>query len=176
MKETLYTGAIEVELTGLAMVRQRRMINIEEPLAHSSVVALARATEGNHVWDYGGMREETIDVTILSQPFVPEGRSAADSTEPTLLACIAPDGCPGVQFDASQWLKAADAQDIRELRETSFGEHYLSDELAQGTREYDAQVDAVLTYCEVTDLGFTCTLSLHALEQWMTLHRPDFIK
>lgn len=171
MTKTMYTGAIEVELTGLAMVRQRRMVHVEEPLAHSSVVALARATEGNHVWEYRGMREETIDVTILSQPYTPEKQVA----EEILLACIAPDDCPGVQFDASQWLRAADAREMRELQETSFGEQYLSDELAQGAREYDAQVDAVLTYCEATGLGFTCTLSIHALGQWMTLHRPDCI-
>lgn len=171
MTKTMYTGAIEIELTGLAMVCQRRMIHVDELLALSAVIDLARASEHNHVWEYRGMREETIDVTILSQPYTPEKQAI----EEVLLACIAPDGCPGVQFDASQWLRAADAREMRELRETSFGEQYLSDELAQGAREYDAQVDAVLTYCEATDLGFTCTLSIHALEQWMTLHRPDCI-
>lgn len=73
-EEDFYAGNVEVELTGLAMMRQRRTMRLSKPLSWSSVEALAKETEGNHVWDYQGMREETIEVMILGQHSSPQGQ------------------------------------------------------------------------------------------------------
>ncbi|MBA2681101.1 MAG: hypothetical protein H0U76_22225 [Ktedonobacteraceae bacterium] len=66
IQEPLYEGEVSVELTGLAAMRQRRIIRLEKLLPQSAVEDLARETAENHVWDYQGMQDETIEVTILS--------------------------------------------------------------------------------------------------------------
>lgn len=59
-QEALYIGAVEIELTGLAIMRQRRTLSLGEPLGQVAVETLARETERNHVWDYQSMQEDTI--------------------------------------------------------------------------------------------------------------------
>lgn len=66
IQEPLYGGEISVELTGQAFMQQRRTIRLEKPLLQSEVEDLARETAGNYVWDYQGMKDETIEVAILS--------------------------------------------------------------------------------------------------------------
>ena len=65
IQEPLYEGEVSVELTGLAVVRQRRTIRLEKPLPQSAVEDLARETVGSYVWDYQGMQDETIEMTVL---------------------------------------------------------------------------------------------------------------
>lgn len=90
-----------------------------------------------------------------------------------IIAHLWPDGCPGITFDASFWLRLADAQDLRDLRDTSFAGNYLSDELAYGARAYHPQVRAVLAYCEALNCGYTCALPIQATEAWLLRHRSD---
>jgi hypothetical protein len=137
--EPRYIGAVKVELAGLALMHQRRTLSLTEPLGRSEVEALALTAERNHVWDYQGMQEDTIRVVILSQP-----QALPESALEPIIAHLFPDGCPGVTFDASFWLHQADAQDLRDLRETDFAGNYFSDELAHAARAYDSQVEAVL--------------------------------
>lgn len=65
-QEDCYVGDVSVELTGLAIMRQRRVLHLTEPLPASSVEALAKQTAGDHEWNYQDMRDETVEVTILS--------------------------------------------------------------------------------------------------------------
>ena len=64
----LFAGKVDVELTGVAIVRQRRTVVLAEHLTQSEVEELAIETAGDHLWDYQGVQYETIDVTILSYP------------------------------------------------------------------------------------------------------------
>jgi len=66
VQENIYSDEVSVELTGLAAMRQRRTIRLEKPLPQSAVEDMARETAGNYVWDYQGMQDETIEVTVLS--------------------------------------------------------------------------------------------------------------
>jgi hypothetical protein len=66
--EQTYVGDIEVELTGLVAVRQRRRMSLPGPLTQSGIEALAREIAGSHAWEDQATLEETIEVTILSQP------------------------------------------------------------------------------------------------------------
>lgn len=171
-QEALYVGVVEVELTGLAIMRQRRMLFLERPMGKAVVEALARETERNHIWEYQAMQEETIDVMIVSQPArQPENSDLGE--EHAVMAYLSPDDCPGIRFDARPWLRLATPQDICHFRETTSGEHYLSDDLAQGSRESIPEVEAVLAYCEVIGCGFTCTIPIPATESWILHHRPD---
>lgn len=171
-QEPRYTGTVEVELAGLALMHQRRTLSLTEPLGRSAVETLALATERNHVWDYQGMQEDTICVTILSQPQTLPESALAGTTDP-IIAHLGPDGCPGITFDASFWLCQADAQELRDLRNTDFAGNYLSDELAHAARACHPQVEAVLAYCEALDCGFTCALPVQATEAWLLRYRPD---
>lgn len=60
----LYQGSIEVELTGLGVMRQRRILSLETPQSQAAVEALAKATAGDHDWNYQGMQEGTVEVSI----------------------------------------------------------------------------------------------------------------
>lgn len=62
--EDLFVGRVAVELTGLAAMRQRRTITLEVATPRSAVEVLARESAGDHVWDYQGMVEETIEVEL----------------------------------------------------------------------------------------------------------------
>jgi hypothetical protein len=62
--EDQFVGQVEVELTGLAAMRQRRTITLEGATPRSAVAMLARQSAGNHTWDYLGMVEETIEVEL----------------------------------------------------------------------------------------------------------------
>ena len=64
----LYHGTVDVELTGLAMMRQRREIQIAHPVPLSKLVQEAIDTAGSHTWDYQGMQDETIEVSVSSDP------------------------------------------------------------------------------------------------------------
>jgi hypothetical protein len=66
IQETMYEGEVSVELTGLAVMRQRRIILLEKPLPQSAVEELGRKTACDHTWDYMGMQDETIEVMIVS--------------------------------------------------------------------------------------------------------------
>jgi len=61
----IYDGSVEVELTGLGVMRQRRILSLETPQSQAAVEALAKATAGDHDWDYQGMQEETVEVLIV---------------------------------------------------------------------------------------------------------------
>jgi hypothetical protein len=63
-----YLGSVVVELSELAMMCQRHTITSALPLTREGIEVLARKLAGNYAWDYQGMREETIEVTILRQP------------------------------------------------------------------------------------------------------------
>jgi hypothetical protein len=62
--DELVVGDVVVELTGLAMMRQRWILKIVAPLSRSEAAALARESAGDHVWDYEGMVEGTIEVEV----------------------------------------------------------------------------------------------------------------
>jgi hypothetical protein len=63
-QEDLFMGAVEVELTGLAAMRQRRTLHLTVPTPRSEVEARARDSAGNYVWDYQGMVDETVEVEL----------------------------------------------------------------------------------------------------------------
>lgn len=92
-----------------------------------------------------------------------------------LLASLCPDNCPGVEFDVRHWLREADEEAIVTLREMSYGENYLSDEVAQDMRDLDENVSAVMAYCEALGCGFTCTVPIQATEIWIRHHRPHLV-
>lgn len=62
--EDLFVGQVAVELTGLAAMRQRWTLRVEVPTPRSAVEALAKDSAGNHVWDYQGMVDATIEVDL----------------------------------------------------------------------------------------------------------------
>lgn len=62
--EDLFVGSVAVELTGLAAMRQRRTLMLEVPTPRSAVEELARETAGDHVWDYQGMLDGTVEVEL----------------------------------------------------------------------------------------------------------------
>ena len=92
-----------------------------------------------------------------------------------LLAYLCPDNCPGIEFDVRPWLREADQKAIVALRETSSGESYLSDDVAQDTRDHDEDVSAVMAYCEAIGCGFTCAVPIQPTEIWLRHHRPHLI-
>lgn len=62
--EELFLGRVALELTGLAAMRQRRILQLSMPTPRSVVEELARESAGDHAWDYQGMVEETIEVVV----------------------------------------------------------------------------------------------------------------
>ena len=62
--EDLFMGAVEVELTGLAVMRQRWTLHLAEPTPRADVEARARDSAGNYVWDYQCMLDETVEVSL----------------------------------------------------------------------------------------------------------------
>jgi len=62
--EDLFMGPVAVELTGLAVMRQRWTLQLSAPTPRSEVEAQAKDSAGNHVWDYQGMVEETVEVFL----------------------------------------------------------------------------------------------------------------
>jgi hypothetical protein len=68
VEEPWYEGEVEVELSGLAMMRQCHRIHLATRGIQSEVEALARETARDAVWSYQGMLDETIEVTVLSPP------------------------------------------------------------------------------------------------------------
>jgi len=62
--EDLFVGPVAVELTGLAAMRQRWTLRVEVPTPRSALEALAKDSAGNHVWDYQGMVDETVEVDL----------------------------------------------------------------------------------------------------------------
>lgn len=109
-------------------------------------------------------RDRNEDGSILSQP--------EDKDDEALFAYLNPDNCPGIEFDIRQWLWKADDKAIGALRELSYGEYYLSDDLARDMRKHDKNVKAVLEYCEAIDCGFTCAVPVRTVEAWIRRHRP----
>ncbi len=89
-----------------------------------------------------------------------------------LLAFVCPDDCPGVSFNVIPWLRKADDEAIKTLREISSGESYFCDQVAKEARNDDPLVEAVMAYCEATSRGFSCVLPIWAIEEWIRGNRP----
>jgi hypothetical protein len=66
IEEPWYEGEVEVELSGLAMMRQRRNIHLATRGMQEALEALAKETARDAAWSYQGMLDETIEVIILS--------------------------------------------------------------------------------------------------------------
>ena len=62
--EDMLVGPVAVELTGLAAMRQRWTLQLSAPTPRSEVEAQAKDSAGNHVWDYLGMVDETVEVDL----------------------------------------------------------------------------------------------------------------
>ncbi len=86
-------------------------------------------------------------------------------------ATIVPDDCPGVIFDARQWLREASDGDVLALRDDGYAGR-AGDGAAQFMRSYDGRVEAVLAYCEAVNAGYRCSLDAQKVEAWMKRYRP----
>jgi len=64
MSEERMMIRVQVELTGLAQVRQRRWIDVPAEATLNQMIGKARATACNYIWDYEGVQDETVECVI----------------------------------------------------------------------------------------------------------------
>lgn len=65
-REDEYSGVIQIELTGLAVMRQRRTLTLPKTMTESEVETLIKETVGDYVWDYQELIDDSVDITIVS--------------------------------------------------------------------------------------------------------------
>jgi len=65
MEEKIYTGPIEVEITALALVRQRCILHLPHPMTQAEAEAYAEKTAGDRHWNYDGTQHGTFETNIV---------------------------------------------------------------------------------------------------------------